>query len=94
MSLPGSVSEKAVRMSHSSLDAPCLYGLYQDAFAHGRGVPGRSETLPVWTSPAGDERKTIPISEGCGGQFFFFFFFTLVTGPGRSLRLELSDTRV
>jgi len=26
--------------------------------------------------------------------FFFFFFFTLVTGPRRSLNLELSDTRV
>ena len=25
---------------------------------------------------------------------FFFFFFTLVTGPRRSLRLKLSDTRV
>ena len=25
---------------------------------------------------------------------FFFFFFTLVTGPLRSLSLELSDTRV
>jgi len=24
----------------------------------------------------------------------FFFFFTLVTGPGRSLSLTLSDTRV
>jgi len=29
------------------------------------------------------------------GRFFFFFFvFTLVTGPRRSLRLKLSDTRV
>jgi len=26
--------------------------------------------------------------------FFFFFFFTLVTGPRRSLSLQLSDTRV
>jgi len=27
-------------------------------------------------------------------RVFFVFFFTLVTGPRRSLRLELSDTRV
>jgi len=27
-------------------------------------------------------------------QVFFFFFFTLVTGPRRSLSLELRDTRV
>jgi len=27
-------------------------------------------------------------------NFFFFFFLTLVTGPRRSLRLKLSDTRV
>ena len=28
------------------------------------------------------------------GFFFFFFFFTLVTGPRRSLSLNLSDTKV
>jgi len=27
-------------------------------------------------------------------QVLFFFFFALVTGPGRSLSLKLSDTRV
>ena len=32
-------------------------------------------------------------STGCSGASFFFFF-TLVTGPRRSLSLELSDTRV
>ena len=29
-----------------------------------------------------------------GGSPLLFFFFTLVTGPGRSLSLMLSDTRV
>ena len=29
-----------------------------------------------------------------GRRFFFFFFFTLITGPRRSVGLELSDTRV
>jgi len=38
------------------------------------------------TRPACDGRQA--------GPCFFFFFFTLVTGPRRSLRLKLSDTRV
>ena len=34
------------------------------------------------------------IVEHLCSTFVFCFFFTLVTGPGRSLGLELSDTRV
>ena len=39
---------------------------------------------------AGSGAGVEPAASGEG----FFFFFTLVTGPRRSLRLKLSDTRV
>ena len=39
------------------------------------------------------EGLAVPISES-KSLLPFFFFFTLVTGPRRSLSLNLSDTRV
>ena len=36
----------------------------------------------------------LPILVKTRHMLFFCFFFTLVTGPSRSLSLELSDTRV
>ena len=49
-------------------------------FSLGRGYTPRPETLNT-------------IRGVCAVERTFFFFFTLVTGPRRSLRLNLSDTR-
>jgi len=49
---------------------------------------GRDRAAPCLVS----HRETPPSLQDL--EAFFFFFFTLVTGPGRSLSLKLSDTRV
>ena len=53
---------------------------------HGHSSPalGKATYLILWAAPC---------TRGCRSSTPFFFF-TLVTGPRRSLRLKLSDTRV
>ena len=70
----------------------CLsIGLTMLGLGEGRCVGGSDQALngmrPEWNQVAGSQ------GSGRGGQRGVFFF-TLVTGPKRSLRLKLSDTRV
>ena len=61
----------------------CLQGGYR------RARPEQLERLRQRVLPVVEELVKDPTDVQV-----FFFFFTLVTGPRRSLRLKLSDTRV
>jgi len=64
----------------------------------GRGSSTRCTTSTSGASRGGGRRVRaqvpFPALPHSGFFFFFFFFFTLVTGPRRSLSLNLSVTRV
>ena len=47
----------------------------------------------LWIHVAGSRPRTTGVPRS-SRRMLFFFFFTLVTGPGRSLSLKMSDTRV